>query len=110
MKNILPGKSVATKKDDTLVILYDIGYDTGRYSHIKVQYGVVDARTVRSAFLNEDNGYQRNLSTDGIIGIVKDFHWAKFNPITICIRQDGDRYNIDGQARVSSVITLYRRG
>ena len=98
------------KEDDTLIILYDMGYDTGRYSHIKVQYGLVDARTVQSAISDEDGGYQRILNSKRIIDITSDFHWARLNPITICIRKDGNRYNVDGQARVSSVRTLYRKG
>ena len=98
------------KEDDTLIILFDMGYDTGRYSHIKVQYGLVDARTVQSAISDEDGGYQRILNSKRIIDITSDFHWARLNPITICIRKDGNRYNVDGQARVSSVRTLYRKG
>lgn len=98
------------KEDDTLVVLYDMGYDTGDYSHVKVQYGLVDARTVQSAILEEDGGYQRVLNSKRIIDITSDFHWARLNPITICIRKDGNRYNVDGQARVSSVRTLYRKG
>ncbi len=98
------------KKAEDLIILYDMGYDTGAYSHIKIQYGLVDARTVQSAIDEEDGGYQRILNSKRMIDITKDFHWSRLNPITICIRKDGNRYNVDGQARVSSVITLYRRG
>lgn len=98
------------KKAEDLIILYDMGYDTGVYSHIKIQYGLVDARTVQSAIDEEDGGYQRILNSKRMIDITKDFHWSRLNPITICIRKDGNRYNVDGQARVSSVITLYRRG
>lgn len=98
------------KEDDTLVVLYDMGYDSGDYSHVKVQYGLVDARTVQSAISEEDGGYQRILNSKRIVDITSDFHWARLNPITICIRKDGNRYNVDGQARVSSVRTLYRKG
>lgn len=98
------------KKKEDLVILYDMGYDTGQYSHIKIQYGLVDARTVQSAIEEDKGGYQRLLNSKRIIDITKDFHWSRLNPITICIRADGNRYNVDGQARVSSVITLYNRG
>lgn len=98
------------KKSEDLIILYDMGYDTGRYSHIRIQYGLVDARTVQSAIEEDEGGYQRILNSKRIIEITKDFHWSRLNPITICIRKDGNRYNVDGQARVSSVITLYRRG
>ena len=98
------------KEDDTLVVLYDRGYDSGNYSHVKVQYGLVDARTVQSAISEEEGGYQRVLHTKRIVDITSDFHWARLNPITICIRKDGNRYNVDGQARVSSVRTLYRKG
>lgn len=98
------------KKAEDLIILYDMGYDTGVYSHIKIQYGLVDARTVQSAIDEEDGGYQRILNSKRMIDITKGFHWSRLNPITICIRKDGNRYNVDGQARVSSVITLYRRG
>lgn len=86
-----------------------MGYDTGRYSHIKVQYGLVDARTVKSA-TEEEGGYQKLLTSKRAIDITKDFHWSRLNSITICIREDGDRYNVDGQARVSSVRTLYKKG
>lgn len=87
-----------------------MGYDTGRYSHIKIQYGLVDVRTVHSAIDEEDGGYQRILNSKRIINITKDFHWSRLNPITICIRADGNRYNVDGQARVSSVRSLYKNG
>lgn len=97
-------------EDETLIVLYDLGYDTGMYSHIKVQLGLIDVRTVKSAVSDEDGGYQRILKSHRIIDITSDFHWAKFNPITISIRQNGERYNVDGQARVSSVRTLYRKG
>lgn len=98
------------KKEEDLIILYDMGYDTGQYAHIKIQYGLVDARTVHSAIDEKDGGYQRLLNSKRLIEITKDFHWSRLNPITICIREDGNRYNVDGQARVSSVITLYHRG
>lgn len=98
------------KKKEDLIILYDMGYDTGQYSHIKIQYGLVDARTVQSAIEVDEGGYQRLLNSKRIIDITKDFHWSRLNPITICIRKSGNRYNVDGQARVSSVITLYNRG
>lgn len=98
------------KKEEDLIILYDMGYDTGQYAHIKIQYGLVDARTVHSAIDEKDGGYQRLLNSKRLIEITKDFHWSRLNPITICIREDGNRYNVDGQARVSSVITLYNRG
>lgn len=98
------------KEDDTLVVLYDMGYDSGDYSHVKVQYGLVDSRTVQSAISEEDGGYQRILNSKRIVDITSDFHLARLNPITICIRKDGNRYNVDGQARVSSVRTLYRKG
>ena len=104
------GVEMKKKRDSTLIMLCDMGYDTGMYSHIKVQYGLVDARTVKSAITNENNGYQGVLKSDDIIDIVKDFHWVKFNPVIISIREDGNRYCVDGQKRVSSVITLYRRG
>lgn len=106
-RNVLVDKE---KKEEDLIILYDMGYDTGRYSHIRIQYGLVDARTVQSAIEEEEGGYQRILNSKRIIEITKDFHWSRLNPITICIRKDGNRYNIDGQARVSGVITLYRKG
>ncbi len=112
MESTLLRKSTTGKrrgKDNTLVILYDMGYDTGRYSHIKVQYGLVDARTVKSA-TEEEGGYQKPLTLNQVIDITGDFHWSRLNPITICIRADGDRYNVDGQARVSSVRTLYKKG
>ena len=98
------------KEDDTLVVLYDMGYDSGDYSHVKVQYGLVDSRTVQSSISEEDGGYQRILNSKRIVDITSDFHLARLNPITICIRKDGNRYNVDGQARVSSVRTLYRKG
>ncbi len=98
------------KKMEDLIILYDMGYDTGRYSHIRIQLGLVDARTVKSATEEEEGGYQRLLKFRRVIDITGDFHWSRLNPITICIRADGDRYNVDGQARVSSVITLYKKG
>lgn len=98
------------KKSEDLIILYDMGYDTGRYSHIRIQLGLVDARTVKSATEEEEGGYQRLLKSRRVIDITSDFHWSRLNPITICIRADGDRYNVDGQARVSSVITLYKKG
>lgn len=106
-KNALVDKE---KKEEDLIILYDMGYDTGQYSHIKIQYGLVDARTVQSAIEEDEGGYQRLLNSKRIIDITKDFHWSRLNPITICIRKNGNRYNVDGQARVSSVITLYSRG
>ena len=98
------------KKEEDLIILYDMGYDTGAYSHVKINYGLVDARTVHSAIDEEDGGYQRILNSKRTINITKDFHWSRLNPITICIRADGGRYNVDGQARVSSVRTLYKNG
>ena len=98
------------KKEEDLIVLYDMGYDTGAYSHVKIQYGLVDARTVHSAIDDEDGGYQRVLNSKRIIEITRDFHWSRLNPITICIRADGNRYNVDGQARVSSVRTLYKKG
>ena len=98
------------KKEEDLIILYDMGYDTGQYSHIKIQYGLVDARTVQSAIKEEEGGYQRLLNSKRIVNITTDFHWSRLNPITICIREDGNRYNVDGQARVSSVTTLYKKG
>lgn len=98
------------KKEEDLIILYDMGYDTGRYSHIRIQLGLVDARTVKSATEEEEGGYQRLLKSKRVIDITGDFHWSRLNPITICIRADGDRYNVDGQARVSSVRTLYKKG
>lgn len=98
------------REEETLIILYDMGYDTGRYSHIKIQYGLVDARTVHSAIREDEGGYQRLLNSKRIIDITGDFHWSRLNPITICIRADGNRYNVDGQARVSSVRTLYKKG
>lgn len=98
------------KKAEDLIILYDMGYDTGRYSHIKIQYGLVDVRTVHSAIDEEEGGYQRLLNSKRIMAITRDFHWSRLNPVTISIRQDGYRYNIDGQARVSSVRTLYKKG
>ena len=79
-------KSMVIKKrkgDGTLIVLYDMGFDTGMYSHIKVLYGLVDARTVKSAIISENNGYQSVLKSDDIIDIVKDFHWAKYNPAII---------------------------
>ena len=106
-------KSMVIKKrkgDGTLIVLYDMGFDTGMYSHIKVLYGLVDARTVKSAIISENNGYQSVLKSDDIIDIVKDFHWAKYNPAIISIREDGNRYCIDGQIGVLSVMALYRRG
>ena len=107
-KNTIGGKKM--KEDDTLIVLYDMGYDTGVYSHIKVQFGLVDARTVQSAINEDDGGYQRVLNSKRIIDITSDFHWARLNPITICIRKDGNRYNVDGQARVSSVRIMYKKG
>lgn len=107
-KNALVDKT--KNEEETLIILYDMGYDTGAYSHVKIQYGLVDARTVHSAIDDEEGGYQRILNSKRIIEITKDFHWSRLNPITICIRQDGNRYNVDGQARVSSVRTLYKKG
>ncbi len=107
-KNALVDKN--KNEEETLIILYDMGYDTGAYSHIKIQYGLVDARTVKSATEEEEGGYQRLLKSKRVIDITSDFHWSRLNPITICIRADGDRYNVDGQARVSSVITLYKKG
>lgn len=106
-KNVLVDKE---KKEEDLIILYDMGYDTGQYSHIKIQYGLVDARTVQSAIKEEEGGYQRLLNSKRIVNITTDFHWSRLNPITICIREDGNRYNVDGQARVSSVTTLYKKG
>lgn len=106
-KNVIVDKE---KKEEDLIILYDMGYDTGEYSHIKIQYGLVDVRTVHSAIDEEDGGYQRILNSKRIIDITGDFHWSRLNPITICIRADGNRYNVDGQARVSSVRTLYKKG
>lgn len=106
-KNVIVDKE---KKEEDLIILYDMGYDTGEYSHIKIQYGLVDVRTVHSAIDEEDGGYQRILNSKRIIDITGDFHWSRLNPITICIRTDGNRYNVDGQARVSSVRTLYKKG
>lgn len=104
------------KDDDSLVLLYDMGYDCGKYSHIKVYYGLVDARTVKSDVGTDGNeeGYQRLLTSKRILDITGDFHYSRLNPITICIRKneagDSERYNIDGQARVTSVVTLYRKG
>lgn len=98
------------KKEEDLIILYDMGYDTGDYSHVRIQYGLVDARTVHSAIDEEEGGYQRLLNSKRVVNITTDFHWSRLNPITICIRQDGNRYNVDGQARVSSVRTLYKKG
>ncbi len=106
-KNVLVDKE---KKEEDLIILYDMGYDTGKYSHIKIQYGLVDVRTIHSAIEEEEGGYQRLLNSKRIIEITKDFHWSRLNPITISIRKDGYRYNIDGQARVSGVRTLYKKG
>ena len=98
------------KKQEDLIILYDMGYDTGRYSHIRIQLGLVDARTVKSATEEEEGGYQRLLKSIRVVNITQNFHWSMLNPITICIRADGDRYNVDGQARVSSVRMLYKKG
>ena len=85
-KNVLVDKE---KKEEDLIILYDMGYDTGQYSHIKIQYGLVDARTVQSAIKEEEGGYQRLLNSKRIVNITTDFHWSRLNPITICIREDG---------------------
>lgn len=106
-KNVLVDNG---KKVEDLIILYDMGYDTGRYSHIRIQLGLVDARTVQSAIDEEDGGYQRLLKSIRVVSITQNFHWSMLNPITICIRADGSRYNVDGQARVSSVRTLYKKG
>lgn len=105
-KNVVIKKK---KKDDTLIVLYDIGYDTGKFSHIRVQYGLIDVRTVQSMALSEDRDCQRILKVNEIMNIVGDFHWAKFNPVVISIREDG-RYCIDGQVRILSVRTLYKKG
>ena len=86
-KNVIVDKE---KKEEDLIILYDMGYDTGEYSHIKIQYGLVDVRTVHSAIDEEDGGYQRILNSKRIIDITGDFHWSRLNPITICIRTDGE--------------------
>lgn len=106
-KNVLVDNG---KKMEDLIILYDMGYDTGRYSHIRIQLGLVDARTVQSAIDEEDGGYQRLLKSIRVVNITQNFHWSMLNPITICIRADGSRYNVDGQARVSSVRMLYKKG
>ena len=63
-KNLLVDNE--NKEDETLIILYDMGYDTGRYSHIRIQLGLVDARTVHSAIDEEDGGYQRVLKSKGL--------------------------------------------
>lgn len=107
LRNSITGKRKG--KDETLVVLYDMGYDTGRYSHIRIQLGLVDTRTVKSA-IEEEEGYQKLLVLKQVTDITDNFHWSRLNPITICIRADGDRYTLDGQARVSSVRTLYKKG
>ena len=55
------------KGDGTLIVLCDMGYDIGMYSHIKVLYGLVDARTVKSAIISENNGYQSVLKLDDMM-------------------------------------------
>ena len=109
-RNLLVDDEKKEENLKDLIILYDMGYDTGIYSHIRIQYGLVDARTVHSAIDESDGGYQRLLKSTRVVNITQNFHWSMLNPITICVREDGSRYNVDGQARVSSVRTLYRKG
>lgn len=109
-KNLLVDGERKEEDLKDLIILHDMGYDTGIYSHIRIQYGLVDARTVHSAIDEVDGGYQRLLKSARVVNITQNFHWSMLNPITICVREDGSRYNVDGQARVSSVITLYKKG
>lgn len=115
--NLVSLNAVKAKEDETLIVLCDMGYDTGRYSHVKVQFGIVDVRTVKSDVdIDDENneGYQRNLTPKRILDITNDFHYSRLNPITICLRKNEngtlDRYNVDGQARVSSVRILYKKG
>ena len=68
------------KKPEDLIILYDMGYDTGKYSHIRIQLGLVDARTVKSATEEEEGGYQRLLKSKRVVDITGDFHWSRLNP------------------------------
>lgn len=95
---------------DTLIVLYDLGYDTGRYAHIKIQLGLVDVRYVKSAISDDEGGYQRLVTAKRIECITDDFHMSRFNPVIVSIRKNGEIYNVDGQARVSSVRHLYREG
>ena len=97
-------------ENDNLIILYDLGYDTGRYDHVKIQMGLVDVRCVKSAISEDEGGYQRLLATKRVEYITNDFHMSRFNPIIISVRKNGEIYNIDGQARVSSVRYLYKNG
>ena len=107
-------KNTGTEKrlegDDTLIVLYDMGYDSGKFSHIRVQYGMVDVRTLQSAIADDESGYQRLLTSKRVEPIINDFHYSQLNPINISIRSDGKRYVVDGQARTSIVRTLFRRG
>lgn len=98
------------KENDSLIVLYDLGYDTGRYAHVKIQLGLVDVRCVKSAISDDEGGYQRLLATKRVENITNDFHMSRFNPIIISVRKNGAIYNIDGQARVSSVRHLYKDG
>ena len=95
---------------NNIIILYDLGYDTGRYENVKIQLGLVDARYVKSAISENEGGYQRLVTIKRIEYITNDFHWSRFNPIIISLRKDGEIYNVDGQARVCSVKHLYEEG
>jgi hypothetical protein len=101
-------------ENDDLIILYNLGYDTGKYSHIHIQVGMVDVRTLRSENKNKIS-YQRILTEKcGRLfkinrDIIRDFHLSKFDPVTITIR-NGIRYVIDGQGRVLAVKYLYSHG
>jgi hypothetical protein len=100
--------------DDGLVVLYDLGYDNGKYQHIQVQMGMVDVRTLRSE-TNNKNGYQRLLNENRkrrlfkINELIRDYHPARFDPITISIR-NGYRNVIDGQGRLVAIKFLYNKG
>lgn len=94
--------------NDSLKIMWEMGFDQGKYSHIKVSFGLVDVRTLTSE-IKEGYGYQRLLHKKRVDEIVENYLKARFDPITISIR-DGKRNIIDGQARVSAMRKLFKIG
>ncbi len=99
---------------DESIKLADCGHDIdGRFSHINVSYGTVDARKTKSKFFTKNNdgicgGYQRVPTQERVENITNDFTKTRLNSITVAVMSDGI-YVIDGQGRAAAIKSLYRQ-
>lgn len=107
MKKIIKkGETKVMEGNDTLEILYDYGYDSGKFEKIKVCLALVDIRTINS----DVQEIQREVTVKRVNEIVKDFHISRLDLPTIAIMKTGERRCLDGQARIVSMRTLFREG